>query len=289
MKIPEKLKALVAQMPDPDKRSMFTTDIDKEKIEKALAEMFRGGRETVLALIDMLGEPGKDEDVKPHYASHCLENYALIVKDEKARREFSETLAGELDSDRPKPVKAFLCQQLQWSGGEEAAPGLGKLLLDDELVESAAMALVAIHEGAAEPFRAALPKAKGKCRLNIVQGLGAIGDTASASAIRDTLGDSDRETRIAAGWALARMGDASSVDSLIRVAEVGPGWERVQATKHCLVLAEKLVAAGRCSEAEKIYKTLHETRTDPSEKYVREAAERGLKAAKEALARVERF
>ena len=48
MTIPEKLQALVEQMPDPDKRSMFTTDIDEKKIEKALEEMFRGGRETVV-------------------------------------------------------------------------------------------------------------------------------------------------------------------------------------------------------------------------------------------------
>lgn len=289
MKISEKLRALVAQMPDPDKRAMFTTDIDKQKIEKALEEMFRGGRETVLALIDMLGRPGEDSDVKPHYASHCLENYALVVRDEKARREFSETLAGELRGERPNYVKAFLCQQLQWSGGKEACAALGEQLLDEELVEPAAMALVAIREGAAEQLRTALPRAKGKCRLNIVQGLGALRDEASLSVLGDALKDPDRETRIAAGWALSRMGDVASVDALIHAAGVEPGWERIQAAKHCLVLAEKLLASGRHSEAETIYKSLRDSRTGPSEAYLREAAERGLAAAREAVSGVERF
>ena len=57
-----------------------------------------------------------------------------------------------------------------------------------------------------------------------------------------------------------------------------PGWERIQAGKHCLVLAEKLTASGKKVEAAKIYTHLRDTRTDPSEKYIREAAERGLAA-----------
>ena len=54
----ETLKALVAKMPNPDGRGMYCTDIDKEEIEKAVAEIAKGGKENVLGLIDLLGEPG---------------------------------------------------------------------------------------------------------------------------------------------------------------------------------------------------------------------------------------
>jgi len=269
------LKSLVDQMPDPDKRGMYNTDIDKEKIEKAIAEIHKGGRENVVGIIDMLVPPGQGNDVKAHYALHCLANHVLKIKDEQARREFSETLAAQLGGDRPKPVQAYLCQELQWAGRKEAASGLGKVLLDEELVEPAAMALAGIRDGAAKQLRAALPKAQGKCRLNVVQALGAVGDKESAAALREALSDPDREVRLAAGWGLARMGDAG-VDALLKAADVDPGWERIQATKHCLVLAEKLAASGQAPAARQIYAHLRDTRTDPAERYVREAAEKAL-------------
>jgi hypothetical protein len=62
----------------------------------------------------------------------------------------------------------------------------------------------------------------------------------------------------------------------MKAADVEPGWERIQATKNCMVLAEKLVAAGKKSDAAKIYKYLRDTRKDPSEKYVRDAAEKAM-------------
>lgn len=279
MAVSEKLKALVDQMPDPDGRGMLTENIDKEKIEKTVAAIYRGGREAVAGLVEMLGEPGSEENVKPHYALHCLANHTLIAGDERARRELSETLADRLGGELSGYNKAFLCQELQWCGGQEAAAALGRLLLDEELVEPATMALVAIREGAAEQFRAALPRARGKCRLNVVQGLGAVGDGASVGALQEALGDADREVRLAAGWGLARRGEAGSVEALLRAAEVEPGWERIQATKHCLVLAERLASAGRKDLARRIYEHLRATRRDPSEKYIREAAEQALASA----------
>ena len=44
----------------------------------------------------MLGKPGSPEDVKPHYALHCLANYTLVRRDEEARKELAETLAEAL-------------------------------------------------------------------------------------------------------------------------------------------------------------------------------------------------
>jgi len=275
MTIPEKLKDLVDRMPNPDQRGMLTTDVDKEKIERAVAAIHDGGREYVVALIGMLVPPGQGDDAKAHYALHCLANHVLKIRDENARRQFAETLAAQL-GDRPKGVQAFLCQELQWAGRSEACAALGKLLTDEDLSAPAAMALVAIRDGAAEQFRAALPAARGKCRLQVVQGLGAAGDKQSAGALREALNDPDREVRLAAGWGLGRMGDASSVDTLLKAADVEPGWERIQATKHCLVLAEKLLAAGKKTEARRVLAHLRDTRTDPGEAYVRQAAEKAL-------------
>jgi HEAT repeat protein len=185
-------------------------------------------------------------------------------------------LAGQLTSDRSKYIRGYLCQELQWAGRQEVCPALGRLLLDEELADPAAMALVAIKEGAAEVLRAALPQAKGRCRLAIIHSLAALGDAESAGAFQAALKDPDREVRIAAGAGLAKLGDAAAADALVKAADGGPGWERIQQTKHCLVLAERLLAAGKTAEAKKIYLHLRDTRQDES--HVKQAATRGLLA-----------
>jgi hypothetical protein len=277
----EQLKALVDEMPNPDARGMYCTDIDKEKIEKTIADIQKGGKANILGIIEMLGEPGSDQDVKPHYALHCLAEYVLQMKDENARGEFSETLAGQLGSDRSKYIRGYLCQELQCAGRREAVPALARLLTDEGLVDAAAMALVAIKEGAAEALRAALGQAQGRCRQVIVHSLAALADGQSAEVFQAALRDPDREVRLAAGAGLAKLGDASAAELLLKAADVEPGWERIQATKNCLVLAEKLLAAGRKSEAVKVYTHLRSTRTDPTEKYVRDAAEKALAGARD--------
>ena len=266
MPVSEDLKKLVAEMPDPDGRGMYCTNINKEKIETAVVAIQKGGRESVLGLIDMLVPQGQG-DGKAHYALHCVGNRTLINKDEAGRKEFSQTLAEQLSADRTKEVKAYLCQELQWAGHSEAAPALGKLLNDEELSAAAAMALVGICEGAAEQLRAALPNA-GHLRAEHRSGPGRRGRYASVPALRTALSDKDREVRLAAGWGLSRMGDAGSAEALMKAADAEPGWERIQATKHCLVLAEKLTAAGKKEDAKGIYDSLRKTRTDPSEAYI---------------------
>ncbi len=274
------LADLINQMPDPDGRGMYCTDIDKEKIEKAIAEIHRGGRKYILAIIDMLTPPGEGNDVKPRYALHCLALYVCKLDDDRPRRRFARTLASQLGGERPKAVQRYLVQQLQVAGGGEVVEALGKLLLDEELFEPAAQALAAIGDGAAEQFRNALPDAKGKCRLTVIQNLGVVRDAESVNALKQAVGDSDRDVRLAAAWALARIGDASSVDVLLRAADAQERYEGIKATQACLLLAENLLAAGQRDKAAEIYVRLRDTRTDPAERYVRDAAEAALAAMK---------
>ena len=121
-------------------------------------------------------------------------------------------------------------------------------------------------------------EAKGKCRLAVIHGLAALAEPPAAAPLGEALADPDREVRIAAGAGLAKLGNAAASESLLKAAAAGPGWERVQQTKHCLVLAEKLAAAGNKPEAARIYRQLRESRTDPAEKYIRDAADKALAA-----------
>jgi len=273
------IATLVDRLPDPDENGMLT-NIDKEVVDSVISEIHKGGRNSIRRLIDMLVEPGSGDDVKPRYALHCLAVYVCKLDDNGQQRRFAKALASQLGGDRPKAVQGYLVRQLQVAGGQEVAGTLGELLHDEALCEYAAQALVAIGDGAAEQLRKALPQARGKCRLAIVQNLGVVRDRESVDALkRAVLGD-DREVRLAAAWSLANIGDIGSVDILLKAADAQDSYERIKATKACLLLAEKLLAAGSKAEAVKIYTHLRDTRTDPDQQYIRDAAKNGLAGAR---------
>jgi hypothetical protein len=269
------LAELVGKMPDPDNRGMYCTDIDKDKIDGAIAEIYKGGRDSLIEIIDMLVEPGKGDDVKAHYALHCLALHVCRLG-RRERRRFTRTLASQLGGDRPKAVQSYLIQELQTAGGREVVETLGGLLLDEQLCEPSAMALAAIEDGAAEQLRRTLPGVTGMCRLTIVQNLGVLQDAKSVPALKEQITNENRELRLAAAWALANIADPDSVDVLLNEADAEDRYERIKATQACMLIAEKLLAAGNNSDAARIYRRLRDTRTDPADQYVRQAAETAL-------------
>lgn len=280
MAVTDQLKSLVEQMPAPDGRGMYTEEIDDEKIKTAIGAIASGGNGNLLGLIEMLGEPGSEENAKPHYALHCVMNYALITHDDQLRTGFCEVLGSQLQNQSLHPInRAYLCQELQWAGGDEACPALGKVLLDEELTDAAATALASIGgERAASQLRQAAEQAKGKARRNLMDALAALAEPHSAATFQEALTDEDREVRIAAAIGLAKLGKADASGPLLKLAEEAEGWERTQTTKACLVLAEQLAAIGNTSAAKRVYEQLQKSRTNDSERHIRDAAQRGLAA-----------
>ena len=230
-------------------------------------EILKGGREALVKLIGAIPDFDAAETFKPRYALHGIVLYVCRPEKEKERATVVEALVSQIP-ERSKAVAGFLIRELQVVGGREVADALGKLLLDDELWEYAAQALQAI--GVVEPFRRALPQAKGKHLLTIVRALGALRDRESIPALRAAAIEQDRDLRLTALWGLANIGDAGSVDLLIKAADAQETTERIKAASACLLLAEKLSKA----DALKIYNYLRDTRTESSERYLRDAAVR---------------
>jgi len=274
-KEPSAFAKLIDSLPDPDERGLLSS-IDKQAVDNVTVQIHEGGRRSLVALVHMLVEPGAGDDVKARYALHCLAIHVCKLNNDKTREAFAATLASQLGGDRPKAAAKYVIEQLQVAGGKEVVRALGEMLLDEELCEPAAQALTAIGDGAAEQLRNALAKSGGKARLTIIQNLGVLGDAGSAGRLKMALGDEDREIRLTAGWALASMGDLGSVDLLLRAAQAEETYERVKATKACLLLAERLLAAGKKEPAAKIYEHLRDARNGSDEAYVRDAANEGL-------------
>mgnify|MGYP001073464003 CR=1 FL=1 len=266
--------AIVSRLPDPDGRGLLS-NIDKEVVDGVTTELLEGRGESVRAVIDLLVEPGKGDDVKAHYALHCLA-LRVCAMGGRAREGFSRTLASCLGGDKPKAVQKYLIQELQTAGGEEAVSKLGDMLLDKELCEPAARALTAIGEGACAQFLKALGQVQGKSRLTIIQNLGVLRCDEAVEVLQEETNDESRDTRLAALWGLANIGHVGSAELLLKAADTKDNWERIKATKACLLMAERLAEAGKKDAAQKIYKRLHRMCEGTEAAYVCEAAEAGL-------------
>lgn len=278
MKTQDKIAELVDQVPALDKRGTFTGP-SWEEATPMLDGLLAAGRDGLAAVVAMLKEVDDGSDYKARYALHALAQYVGRPGKEAARKTFVDALASQLGGDRSKGVQAYVARQLQVVGTKDAAAALGKLLPDAELCEWAAQALLAIRDGAVAEFRKALPELKGGPRVTVLQALGVLDDAESAEPMKAALADGDAEVRLAGAWGLARIAAADAVDPVFKLSTGATGWERIKATSFALLLAERLLAAGKKSDAAKMYRLLKESRTEKPEAYVLEAATEGLAKA----------
>ncbi|MDH3583668.1 MAG: HEAT repeat domain-containing protein [Phycisphaerae bacterium] len=250
-----------------------------EKMEPILKGILAQGADAITGLIDRLNEVDDGRDYPARYLLHGLAVYLGRSDQGKSRGVYQRALLAALASDWPESVREFLVRQIQVAGGAEAVPELARSLGSQKLRGPAIAALVAIGgTEAVGVLRKALENGGASDdRLALVQALGSFGDAGAAPALRSAAAGDDEPVADLALWALAEMGDAGAVGLAIKAAEA-TGSRRTRATDACLLLAERLAAAGKKEPAGRLYRHLRQSRTDPKENYVREAAERGLAA-----------
>lgn len=264
--------------PRPGAGSTFTGP-DPEEAHKIYRQILAGGEQWIRELIGLMRAPADPDfqNYKAEYLFHGLVVFAGAPGKENERQKLVQVIASQLANDKLSVgVRGFLIRELGWIGDSSVAPSVARQLTHEELCADAATTLVNLGSAASPSLRSALPRAQGKCRLVVLQSLAALGDTRSRELFQKALTDKDREVRLAAAWGLARLGDPASVDWLLKAADCEPGQERIKATQACLVLAEKLAASGQMGPARKIYTHLRDTRTDKSEKYIHDLANKAL-------------
>jgi hypothetical protein len=265
----------------PAPASKFTGPKPEESARLAEA-LLAGGRAALLEMIGLLRDPASAgfQNYKPEYLLHCVVLHVGQPGKEASRKLVVAALATQLaNNSLPSYVRGFLLRELQWVGDADAAAALGAVLIDPQLCADAAGALLAIGgEAAAEQLRAAWPKAEGACRLTILHGLAALRDPAAKQIFGAALRSSDENLRLTAAWGLAQVSDAESAGALLKLADAAPSFERIKATSACLLLAERLAAAGNRKAAAQVYTHLRQTRQAADERHVREAADKALAA-----------
>jgi hypothetical protein len=278
------IDALFSQLPDATKpgRESRLEGPSPELAEKIARAILAGRRESLLEVVGRVRDEsgGDGESYRAGLAVHLVALHVSGEKQSDARRLFCDAVASRLGGeDTPTGVKRFLIRELQVAGDESVVPQLGALLGDEELSEPAVQALVAIGNASASVLRAALETASGSRRVSIIQALGVLRDPDAASKVGEVLGTDDPVARLAAASAIANIApDGPIIESVLRVADQAVGWERIQATKACLVFAERLAKKGKGDASRKIYTHLRDTRTKPADRYIREIAERALEA-----------
>lgn len=274
---------LVSQMPEVDKpgtASKFTGP-DPVAAAKIFAEIFAGGSESILELIDLVKAPDDADfkDYKAAYVVHGLVLSAGVAGREKERRQLAGLLASRLSGEKSSAAtKTYFIQELQACGGRDVVPALARALSDESLAEPATRALLSIRDGVGPELQRAFATAKGRQRVGIVLALGQLAEPPALPVLRESLRDEDAAVRLAAAWSLAKMGDAASAEAILKLANGAIGHERSQATHTCLLLAETLVAAGKTTEARQLLIRLRDSRQEESERFMRDAADRSLKA-----------
>ncbi len=248
--------------------------------ETAYDKVLADGADAVAVVIDLISEVDNGEDYKARKLLHNLAVYTSQPAKIKQRPIVAESLAKALGEDRPWPVKRYLIQTLQVCAAKEQSAAIARFLNDENLYDYSARALLAINDGVAPHFRAALPKSEGRARVTIVQALGVLCDSESAGAIGKLVGDDDAELGQTAVWALANMNDASAVDTVIKAIGKADGFARYQLVDAGLQLAERLVEANKKADAARIYAHLATADAFERHAHIRDAAKRGLETVR---------
>ncbi|HEY3320139.1 MAG TPA: ThuA domain-containing protein [Planctomycetota bacterium] len=220
----------------------------------------------------------------------ALTEIANQVRDGSADAAKSAVLAAKLAevlrSDATKDAKEFVCEQLSVIGGEACVPALAPLLTDEALNDAARFALERIKgDAAGAALREALPAAKGRALVGVLNSLGARREAKAVAAVASPAGSGDELVKAAALEALGQIGSPEAAQVLAKnrpadmKGKVGAAYEQA-----CLRCGQVLLQDGKASEASVVFQGLLEGGTASTVRVVKLAALRGLLAAQPAEA-----
>jgi HEAT repeat protein len=150
----------------------------------------------------------------------------------------------------PEGEKAIACKELAIHGSADAVADLATLLGDDKLASWARIALEAIPDPACDAaLRDAVGRLQGRLLVGVVNSLGVRRDARAIGLLAARLADSDPVVVSAAAIALGRIGDPAALAALRPALASSLPAVRDAAAEACVVVAERLLAAGRGADA----------------------------------------
>lgn len=230
---------------------------DKDDIDKKLAELAAYKQ----------GDPRKALTAFEQLVARSQSNA-------EQRRYIEKGLARLLLGDSSAASKEFACTQLSYIGSGESVPAIARLLLDEETVDMACIAIAGNPSSdAAKALRDALEKAPPLARIRIIGLLADRRDGESAGTIARLALGSDKETAESAISALGKIGGLVAIETLEKVRLRDDEDLQLAATDAYLDCAEDLAENNKRGEALAIYTQLA---GKDEQAFTRSAAIRGV-------------
>jgi HEAT repeat protein len=171
--------------------------------------------------------------------------------------EIEKGLLGVLSSGAKRAGKQFACRQLSIIGTNASVSTLAKMLTGEETSDMARYALERIPGSAADDaLRNALPNAKGKPQVGIINSLGQRRDRKAVGNLTMLLGSPDQTVATAAAAALGQIADAQATKALAKAKDTTKGKVQLRVLDAYLRCADQLLANGKRSQALAIYTEL---------------------------------
>jgi len=202
---------------------------------------------------------------------------------EKLREEACKLMAANLDEKTPKPARLWLLAQLQRIGNEESVDAIAAVLddPDHEVRESAVRALAnnaspkattKLTDRLVKLTGPSLDKEGTKFKVGLLNALGHRGDPAAVGIIAKNLNMDNGIAEVAAAQALGRIPGDEALKALTAARSMTKGAVRAAVADSLITHGDRLLKAGKSTEAAAIYKDLN---TADEAKPVRLAALRG--------------
>lgn len=241
------------------------------------SQLMQMGEAGLADLCGRLTPPQQGGDAAVRFAISGLTKYIKMQNDEANRKLAVRAMLAALNKASDNDVKAFLIEQIQFIGKEEAIAPLSRYLTDERLCEPAAAALFSIkapESSAALLF--ALPQVNDSLKPVIIKNLGDLRSRAAALALVPFTESGDLNTRLMAYYAIANIGDLSAANPLKRALTKTSGYEQKQAMSAYLRFASRLAESQADEAALEIYRNLLSTYTAAEDVNIQCAALEGL-------------
>jgi hypothetical protein len=194
--------------------------------------VFAQGPGAVNAICDQLVPLGTGDDTNARFALSGLAKHASRPGARGDQHVFAESVLLSLHEQSDTEVKSFLIRQLQFAGKNESVAPLSAYLADDELCSAAAQALQAIgtRKATYALHAAALSASSTTQRVTLLKALAEIEHHPAQPLFEKYAVDGDRDVRFAGLLGLAKLGIASSEDTLKAATQTGSDYDKIEAT-----------------------------------------------------------
>lgn len=253
--------------------------------ERTAQELLQSNQEDIVNHGKLLLPPGEGDDTKERFILTILAKDASSPRHEDKRAMVEQAFLEMLETASHDEIKDFLLTQFHLFGSEASIDTLGKYLIHDKLYINASIALLSIGSPAAAPhFLAAIPSVKPDAQATFLRALGDLKYKEGIDQINIFLASENDGVRLAAIYALAKIGGLDVYETLLKAVHGETGIIKPQALACLFDYANSLIGEGQGYTSAQIANDILSSYKEPNDSHLTCAALELLVDAKKGYA-----